>query len=240
MNNKKVISLILGFMCLLLTYGIAIQVKTINNTGATTTTNATENRLRDAVLKAKEKYDDLYNQLEEAEAQLEIERANSTQNNSELTDLENSIKENKKALGLSEVSGPGLIITLNDNQKILPSSYIGDPNDLLVHYNDVIRVVNELKNANAEAISVNDQRIVTTSSIECDGSVIKVNGVKIGTPITIKAIGLQERLINVDRQNGYLMILRERYGLVAEAEKVDNITIPKYSGLIKFTYAESK
>ena len=84
MNNKMMISIILGFMCLLLTYGIAIQVKTTNNMGTTTSTNATENKLRDAVLKAKEKYDNLYRDLEEAEKKLEEERANATQNNSEL------------------------------------------------------------------------------------------------------------------------------------------------------------
>ena len=235
MNSKKMISFILGFMCLLLTYGIAIQVKTTNSTGTITSTNAKENQLRDAVLKAKEKYDNLYNELEEAEDQLEAERANSTQNNSELTDLENSIKEGKKAAGLSEVTGAGLVITL----KISANSYIGDPNDLLVHYNDVIRTVNELKNAGAQAISVNDQRIITTTAIDCDGTVIKVNGEKIGTPIVIKAIGMQERLINVDRQNGYVMILRSA-GIEVDVKKDDNITIPKYTGVIKFNYLESK
>lgn len=239
MNSKKMISFILGFMCLLLTYGIAIQVKTTNSTGTITSTNAKENQLRDAVLKAKEKYDNLYNELEEAEDQLEAERANSTQNNSELTDLENSIKEGKKAAGLSEVTGAGLVITLDDNKKISANSYIGDPNDLLVHYNDVIRTVNELKNAGAQAISVNDQRIITTTAIDCDGTVIKVNGEKIGTPIVIKAIGMQERLINVDRQNGYVMILRSA-GIEVDVKKDDNITIPKYTGVIKFNYLESK
>ncbi len=239
MNSKKMISFILGFMCLLLTYGIAIQVKTTNSTGTITSTNAKENQLRDAVLKAKEKYDNLYNELEEAEDQLEAERANSTQNNSELTDLENSIKEGKKAAGLSEVTGAGLVITLDDNKKISANSYIGDPNDLLVHYNDVIRTVNELKNAGAQAISVNDQRIITTTAIDCDGTVIKVNGEKIGTPIVIKAIGMQERLINVDRQNGYVMILRGA-GIEVDVKKDDNITIPKYTGVIKFNYLESK
>ena len=239
MNSKKMISFILGFMCLLLTYGIAIQVKTTNSTGTITSTNAKENQLRDAVLKAKEKYDNLYNELEEAEDQLEAERANSTQNNSELTDLENSIKEGKKAAGLSEVTGAGLVITLDDNKKISANSYIGDPNDLLVHYNDVIRTVNELKNAGAQAISVYDQRIITTTAIDCDGTVIKVNGDKIGTPIVIKAIGMQERLINVDRQNGYVMILRSA-GIEVDVKKDDNITIPKYTGVIKFNYLESK
>ncbi|MCI8273888.1 MAG: DUF881 domain-containing protein [Clostridia bacterium] len=240
MDNKKVISIILGVMCVLLTCGIAIQIRTTNNAGTMQSTNTAENKLRDAVLKSKEQYDNIYNELEAAEKRLEKERADVTQNNGELAELENKIKENKKAVGLAEVKGQGIIVTLNDNQKISSSSYIGDPNDLLIHYSDVVRVVNELKNAGAEAISVNEQRIVTTSSIECDGTVIKINGVKIGTPIEIKAIGFQEMLINIDRQGGYLRLLREKYGLVANAEKKDEITIPKYSGLIKFNYAVTK
>ena len=58
--DKKIISLILGLMCVILTYGISVQIKTINGTGTTVSTNAEENELRDAVLKAKEKYDNLY------------------------------------------------------------------------------------------------------------------------------------------------------------------------------------
>ena len=52
--NKKTISLILGLMCVVLTFGIAVQIKTINGTGTTISTNTRENELRDAVLKAKE------------------------------------------------------------------------------------------------------------------------------------------------------------------------------------------
>ena len=226
MNNKKFISLTLGIMCLILTFGIAIQVKTTNSLGTTVGTNATENELRSAVLKSKEKYDNLYNELEEAEKQLEAERTNVTQNNGELENLENSIKEANKSLGLTDVTGTGVIIE--------------DPNDLLVHDIDLIRLVNELKNAGAEAISVNDQRIVTNTSIECEGSVIKVNGVKIGAPFEIKAIGLPELLSNTDRVGGYLWKMREDWALKAKLKKFDNITIPKYTGVIKYEYAESK
>ena len=62
--NKKAISLILGLMCVVLSFGIAVQIKTINGTGTTISTNTRENELRDAVLKAKEKYDNLYEELE--------------------------------------------------------------------------------------------------------------------------------------------------------------------------------
>ena len=99
-----------------------------------------------------------------------------------------------------------------------------------------------MKNAGAEAISINDQRIVTTSAIECDGNVIKINGVKIGAPFEIKAIGFPETLINIDRFGGYTQILRETRKLKVSIEKSDKekITIPKYTGIMKFEYAESQ
>lgn len=240
MNNKKLISLILGVMCLLLTYGIAIQIKTTNAAGTRTSTNATENELRDAVLKSKEKYDNLYEKLEDLENQLEAERTNATQNNGELAELENSIKEGNKVLGLSEVTGSGVIITLDDNQKISASNWFGDLNELIIHDTDIINVVNELKNAGAEAISINGQRLVTTSAIECDGNVIMVNGEKVAAPFEIKAIGLQEALISIDRIGGYLYNLREWRYLEPKIEKSDKITIPKYTGIMKFQYLESK
>lgn len=240
MENKKVISLILGTMCILLSYGIAAQIKTTNNTGISRGTNAIENELRDEILKQKEKYDNVYELLEKAEKELETERTDASKNNQELAQLESTIIDGNKVLGLTEVTGSGIIVTLNDNQKISPSNYLGDPNDLLVHDTDIIRVVNELKNAGAEAISINDQRIVTTSSIECVGSVIKINGTKVGAPFKINAIGLQEALINVNRSGGYLWRMKEDWGLDVNIKKEDNIIIPKYTGLIKFEYAESK
>lgn len=241
MNEKK-ISLILGIMCLVLTCGIVVQIKTINGTGTTISTNAKENELRDAVLKAKEKYDNLYASLEDAENRLEVERTNATQNNTELEGLENTIKEGNKILGSSEVTGYGLIITMNDSQKIPLSSWYADTNLLVVHDTDLMNVVNELKNAGAEAVSINEQRIVTTSAIECDGNVIKVNGEKIGAPFTIKAIGLPEVLISVNRVGGYLDNWKEYRYLDITVSKADKekITIPKYTGIMKFEYAESK
>lgn len=240
--NKKTISLILGLMCVVLSFGIAVQIKTINGTGTTISTNTRENELRDAVLKAKEKYDNLYEELEEMETQLETERTNSTQNNTELTKLENTIKDGNKILGLSEVKGNGIVITLDDSQNISLSSLYVDPNWLIVHDIDLISIVNELKNVGAEAISINEQRIVTTSAIECDGNVIKVNGQKIGAPFVIKAIGLPELLININRFAGYLDYLKEERFLSVDVEKFDkeDITIPKYTGVMKFEYAESK
>ena len=67
MDKKMKISLILGGMCVALSCGIAIQVKTISNIGTTTSRNSTENELRDAILRTKENYDNLYADEEKAE-----------------------------------------------------------------------------------------------------------------------------------------------------------------------------
>lgn len=240
--NKKSISLVLGIMCFILTFGIAVQIRTVNGTGTAVATTSSENELRDAVLKAKEKYDNLYEELERMETQLEIERTNSTQNNTELTELENTIKEGNKILGVSEVTGPGIIITVNDNQQILLSNVI-DPNWYIVHDTDLINIVNALKNTGAEAISINDQRIVTTSSIECDGNIVIINGEKIAAPFEIKAIGLPESLLGITRFSGYVEYLEDYRHLevtVQTSTEKEKITIPKYTGVIKFEYAESE
>ena len=240
MNNKKIIGIIIGIMCIVLSYGIAAQIKATENRGISTSTNTNENELRDEVLRAKERYDNLYKTLEDAEKKLETERTNATQNNGDLAGLEDSIKERNKQLGTTEVKGEGVIVKLDDNKKTSLNSYLGDPNDLIVHYTDVIRVVNELKNAGAEAISVNDQRVVLTTSIECDGNVIKINGVKIGAPFEIKAIGFPEYLSGaMNRQGGYLMNLKEYWGIETSVTKSSDITIPKYTGVIKYNYVES-
>ena len=238
--NKKLISLVLGIMCFLLTFGIAVQIKTVNRTGTTVSTNSKENELRDAVLKAKEKYDNLYEEVEKMENLLEKERTNSTQNNTELTQLENTIKEGNKISGLSEVTGDGIIIKLNDSQSI--NNWFMDPNELIVHDIDLIKIVNELKSVGAEAISINGQRIITTSAIECDGNVVMINGEKIGAPFEIKAIGFPETLVNINIYGGYVYHLREDRFLEVTVTKSDKekITIPKYSGVIKYEYLQSQ
>lgn len=237
--NKKVISLILGIMCLVLVYGICVQIKTINSTNYSFgNTSDTINNLRDEVLRYKERYDNRYEELEKAEKELEKVRESTTGNNDELTSLEEQIKQGNKLLGLTEVTGEGVIITLKDNTSTSTSS-IMDVNDLVVHDMDVLSVINELKNAGAEAISINDQRLVSTTSIMCDGNVIQINGQKVGAPFEIKAIGLSEQLAALSRPGGYLSILQE-YGIGAELVKSNNITIPKYTGSISFKYAQNQ
>ena len=236
MTNKIKISLVLGIMCFLLTLGICVQIKTVKNSNSTVSNNYEENSLRAEVLKYKEKYDNKYKELEKAEQTLEQERENSTQNDDNLKETEESITEGNKMIGLTEVNGPGVTVTLTDSKKDISSSL--NPSDLVVHDLDVLSVINELKNAGAEAISINDQRLTPNSGIICGGNIIDINGEKVGAPFIIKAIGLPEQLAALNRPGGYLATLKE-YNIGVEFKKSNNIPIPKYTGTITYKYAKT-
>ena len=236
MQNKKVVAIVLGIMCFALTAGICVQVRTVNNTNSTVSNDYEENNLRAEVLRYKERYDNKVKDLSNAEAELEKERESATQNDSDLQQKEQEITEGNKIIGLTEVTGPGVIVTLGDSKKDASSSL--DPSMLLVHDTDVLSVINELKNAGAEAISINDQRIIPTTGIICGGNIIDINGEKVGAPFEIKAIGLPEQLAALERPGGYLALLKD-YSIEVKLEKSNNITIPKYTGTINYQYAKS-
>lgn len=234
--NKKLISLLLGIMCMLLTLGIAIQIKTINQMNNKSVTNsATENDLRDSVLKTKEKYDNTYAKVEKLEKELEELQTSASVNSDEANELQEKLKEYKKILGLTEVRGNGLEITLKDGDENQSKSVLSS----IVHDGDILQVVNALRNAGADAISVNDQRIVNTSAISCIGNVVKINGEKVGAPFVIKAIGNPEWLYGaIEMNGGYVSNLR-REGVDVEVKKVKDITIPKYDGVYNATYMKT-
>ena len=233
--KEKYISIILGFMCFLLTVGIFMQVKTVSQNSIKLGTNRAENELRDNVLKWKEKYDLSYDQLEKKEARLEKlrEKASNTGESSE--NAKSELETNNIALGLTEVVGQGITITLSDGDGLGSNKL--DLSSYLVHYSDLIEVINALKNAGAEAISINDQRITNSTAITCVGNVIKINNEKVGVPFTINAIGSPEKLYGaLTMLGGYIDKLKDE-GVSVKVEKQTSITIPKYTGIYKFEYA---
>ncbi len=237
MEKKIQLLIIFVLMSMGLTYGICVQMKTVSKNGTTVNLTSTQSKLKDEILRISEKYDNLFAELEEVEKQLEVERQNSTSNNSNLATLEENIKQRNLALGLTEVTGTGVKIILNDSNITTATNPFINVSDLLVHDGDLMNVVNELFNAGAEAVSINGQRVISTTAIECDGNVIKVNGTKIGAPFEINAIGYPELLSGgLSRQGGTLELLEAR-GLSINLSKQNSIKIPKYAGAIKFNYA---
>lgn len=234
--NKKIQALILGIMCLILAMAICVQIKTVKNNGTTLGRSEAETQLKDQVLKMKEKYDNAYENLTRVEEELEQVRENVTSNNEELEILEGEIKKANTLLGFTDAKGTGVTITVEDG---ISTPNTLNPSDLLIHDLDILSIVNELKNAGAEAIEVNGKRIVSNTAIMCDGNVITINGEKVSSPFVINAIGLPEQMATLKRAGGYLEYL-EGYSIKTDFKKVKTITIPKYAGVINFKYAKNK
>lgn len=233
--KKWKIALTLGLVCCILTIAISIQFKTIDNSNSTVVKTLTNNELRDQVLKAKEKYDKEVSELEKSEKKLEEVRVKATANDENAAQKEEQIKEDKMLIGLADVTGDGIVITLKDNGTVRRTTLasLDSIEQYLVHAVDVLEVVNALKNAGAEAISVNDQRVTNFTDIYCAGNVIQINGQKISSPIEIKAIGSPELLYgSLKIPGGYIQLLEES-GVMVTLQKQENITIKKYDGILK-------
>lgn len=158
---------------------------------------------------------------------------------SQLTaDLQDELRKTNMAAGLTSVTGPGIIVTLNDNPQALQPG--DDPNAYLVHDSDILSIVNEIKASGAEAISVNDQRIVAMSEIRCAGTTILVNWNKIGPPFVIKATGNQQLLESGLTIKGGKLEELKSFGLQAQLVRSDRIEVPAYTGALKFQYTTPK
>ncbi len=147
--------------------------------------------------------------------------------------------------GLTPVTGPGVIVTLRDSKK-QPEKPTGMSDtawqeltpDYLIHDANIRDVVNELKNAGAEAISINDQRVVSSTAIRCVGNNVHVNAVPTaGSPVVIRAIGDPDLI-----QSGLLM----RGGIkdhfvdpeMINVDKATLLTLPAFSGATPLRFAK--
>ena len=231
--KKRQVAITLGIMCLLLTVAISVQVRTMNSANSTVSKTLADNDLRDQVLKMKEKFDNTSNDFINAQKELEKVRQVATKDDETAETKERELTENNMILGNTDVTGEGVEIILADAVNISSSL---SASEQIIHYGDIQDVVNELRNAGAEAIEVNGQRIVNTSAITCEGNIIKINGERIGSPFTIKAIGSKELLYGALERAGSILDWIREAGNIATVTKKDSIIINRFTGVISHEY----
>ena len=138
------------------------------------------------------------------------------------------------ASGFVAAEGPGVEVLIDDGTRDL--EYGEDPNDILVHDSDLLLIINELKAAGAEMISVNGQRIIDQTSISCSGYTVRINDQFYARPFIIRAIGDGSRMASMlIGPGGYGNLLKD-YGLVFRVTLKDNIVIPEYPENRSFIY----
>jgi uncharacterized protein YlxW (UPF0749 family) len=149
-----------------------------------------------------------------------------------LTPIKNKLERMKFLTGLTKVSGPGIIITLEDQEK---ASTAKEPELYVIHYSSILYIVNDLRTGSAEAISVNGERIVSTSDIRCAGNIILVNTHRLAPPYEIRAIGNPQQLEAIARSGEFTTLELAQFPVTLDER--DDILIPEYKGSYTFNYA---
>lgn len=223
-KNEIVMTIIIGMVCIVFFAVMFMQFKTIEETDITAIENMRETELRTAISEWKGKYEDIQEQLDANLKSIEEYQEKITKNEETSELVDKDLEESNMLLGKTDVTGEGIILTLNNTD------------DYTISYSHLLELVNELRYAGAEAISINDVRIVMTEIVEVQLRMI-VSGQRITSPYVVKAIGNQTYLsstLNL-KDSGFI----DRYkasGMDIKLETNKNIKILKYNGEMKVNY----
>jgi uncharacterized protein YlxW (UPF0749 family) len=201
------------------------------------------------------RYTDLASLVRSDAGQVDALKKRVADRNDEVTTLSGSVgnkqvaKFNRRAnsvkgsAGLTQVSGPGVTVTLSDAPQSTSASTPDNLNLLLVHQQDIQAVVNAMWKGGAQAITIQGQRVVSTTGIRCIGNSVQLQGVPYSQPYVISAVGDVATLADALSNDSYLQVYRE------DAEDPDinvgwdervqtRVIAPAYDGLLGLSYAK--
>ena len=229
-KDKIMMSVITGIICVILITVMFAQFKTVEETDITGIETAREAELQTMLSSWKTKYEEIEEKLTDTKSKINEynEKIQSNQEASELLDEE--LEQSNLLVGKTNVQGEGIIITLKDNE------------EKSIEASDLRTLINELKLAGAEAISINDKRILNMTELVDVNGVILINEERIVSPYIVKAIGDQTYLSSAIslKTSGFI----DSYtimGKSVEMTKEKNINIMAYNGKknqLQFKYAK--
>lgn len=172
----------------------------------------------------------------------EIDRlTESASGGAEIDQLLKTVKNLEPAMGLTSLQGPGIRVTLSDAPRTGDDPDI-DPNLLVVHQQDIQAFVNALWAGGAEAISLQGQRLVTTTGITCVGNSVVLDGVAYSPPYVIEAIGdvggMNRAMRKSPETSSYADYART-YDLGLEVEQLGTVTVGAYANPVALSHARA-
>lgn len=226
LKDKIIMAIIICLVCSVFFAVMFIQFRTIEETDITAIENMREAELRTAISEWKGKYEETAEQLKANQKSI-LEYTEKIEKNEETSELiDQDLKKSDIMLGKTDVYGEGIIITLEGTQEYQIKTY------------DLLDLINELRYAGAEAISINDVRILNSTYIaQPQENLTLVDGQRVTSPFVIKAIGNQTYLSSSLslKDSGYIDKAKA-VGINAKLETGKNIKILKYSGEIEIKY----
>ena len=229
-KGKITVVITIAIACFALATIMCMQFKIVKETDITSIETMREEELRSELANWKQMYKEAQTQYEEKVSKLNEYKENqqSTEESSKL--VEQELAKNNMYLGKTDVQGPGIEIKIKDvnSEDLKPIS----AEELLI-------IVDYLKLAGAEAISINEERIINMSDIVyVSNSIIFVNQQRILSPYIIYAIGDSIKLESTLLGNGGYVELLKDIGYDIDINKKDKVSIPKYNKEIGYKYIQ--
>lgn len=220
----------IGIVCLILGLIMSAQFKVVEQIDVTSIETMRESELRTELASWKQKYEELNDKYHDTLAKISEYKETSESYDETYQLLKKELRELNQLLGYIDVQGEGIIITIRDDETDVTKQ---------INPDDLITIVNALKFSGAEAISINDERIVNMSDIFLiNKTYIAVNGRRVLSPYVIKAIGNQKYLESgLTGKGGYIDELLS-LDFDVTLNKVDNIQILKHNEIIDTKYME--
>jgi uncharacterized protein YlxW (UPF0749 family) len=186
-----------------------------------------------------------YDALQDRASRLkkEVDALTEAVDNSQVRALRAKARTLESPAGLVEQAGPGLTVVLSDAPDEVAQSSTQNPNLLVVHQQDIQAVANALWRGGATAVTIQGQRVVTTTGIKCIGNSVQLQGVPYAQPYTISGVGDPSALAAAVEADAYLQLYRSDAAepdiAVGWQETVeDDIVAPAYDGLLDLSYAK--
>ena len=227
-KGKITMTITIGIACFALALVMCMQFKIVTETDITSIQTMREEELRGELASWKEKYQEAEQQYKEVQDKIEEYKEKKESNIESAELLKEELKQSRILMGKTDIEGEGIEITIKEAENVDFTS---------IKASDLISIVNSLKAAGAEAISINEERIVNMSDIvDISDTFIKVNGQRILAPYVIKAVGnksyLESALLGL---GGYAEQLKN-IGHDVKITKLDKVLIKKYNSEINYKY----
>lgn len=230
LKEKGILSISIGCAAFILTMVMFTQFKTIEYTDIVAMETMRETELRAKLAEWKEKYAEVETKLMDTNAKIAEYKSQMSSEQDATNLLRQEVEEARKYLGNTDVRGEGIIVTLEDSSK------------KEIERLDLINLINELKIAGAEAISINDERIVSVSDVaSINYGMILINGRRTSTPYIVKAIGDRKHLESaITIKGGFLDEMRKVEEKTVGYSVEENIVITKYQGEMPLEYMKKE
>jgi uncharacterized protein YlxW (UPF0749 family) len=173
----------------------------------------------------------------------EVDALTAAVDNSQVRQLRARTRALEAPAGLVEQAGPGVTVVLTDAPADVAESSQQNPNLLVVHQQDIQAVVNAMWKGGATAVTVQGQRLVTTTGIKCIGNSVQLQGKPYSQPYTISGVGDPTALSAAIAADDYLGLYRSDAAepdiAVGWQETLEErVVAPAYDGLLDITYAK--